>query len=246
MKKETLILLLLLAIPGFLAAQLKAPGVKWSDTYSFDQFNHMKIDFFAKNDELIRSFEYKTWFNTDAAKADRSYEGLEVPAGNFIVQMDAPGKGRDLETIFDMVNQVAIQVFGSDLEEPMYNAGGFKFPAGDDIKNLTLVAANETRSIAGHQCSKYTYTYKKIFGSVWITTEVILPNDLGIFRAAKMGALHNTLSVPGFVMEMTSEDARGGKTVMTTISLENKGKLDVSLPRSKMSTAINKVNYFTF
>ena len=246
MKRANFLLLTLVMLPGMVAAQLKAPGVKWSDSYSFDHYNQMKIDFFAKGDELMRTFEYKTWYNADAMKVDGSHEGIEVPAGNFIVQMDAPGKGQDLETIFDMMTQVAIQIFGADLDEPMYNAGAFKYPVGDEIKHLTLEPANETRTIAGQPCAKYTYTYKKIFGSVWITTGVNLPNDLGIFRAAKMGALHNTLSVKGFVMEMTSEDSRGGKTVMTTGSLNNTGKLTVSLPKSKMNTAINKVNYFTF
>jgi hypothetical protein len=35
-----------------------------------------------------------------------------------------------------------------------------------------------------------------------------------VFHACKMAALHNTLSVAGFVMEMTPEDANGGKTLM--------------------------------
>ena len=160
--------------------------------------------------------------------------------------MDAPGKGGDMTTIFDMANEVAIQIFSSDSPEPMYNAGRFKFPEGADIKKLELVPTEETRTIAGHLCKKYTYTFKSIFGSVWITGEVKMPNDYGIFRAAKMAALHNTLSAEGFVMEMTTEDSRGGKTIMTTVSLETNESTTIKLPRSKVGTAMNKVNYFTF
>jgi hypothetical protein len=61
-----------------------------------------------------------------------------------------------------------------------------------------------------------------------------------------MQALHNSLSVEGFVMEMTTEDSRGGRTLMTTISLQNPEKYTVDLPGADMNTAINKVNYYTF
>lgn len=240
-------------ILGFLAillagqsrAQITAPGVVWDDTYSFDRYNLMKIDFYARNNELMRSFTYKTWYNGNQKELTATPAGLKVPKGNYLIYMDAPSKGADTETILDMAHEVAVQVLGSDLPEPMFNATKFKYPEGDDIKKLELVPANETRVIAGYNCTKYTYTYKSIFGSAWITKDISLPNDYGIFRAAKMAALHNTLPVEGFMMEMTSEDARGGKTIMTTISIDNSEKKTVTLPKGKMGTSINKVNYFT-
>ena len=73
-----------------------------------------------------------------------------------------------------------------------------------------------------------------------------MPNDLGVFRAAKMAALHNTLSVPGFVMEMTTQDSTGAKTVMSTVSLKNAENYTVNLKSADMQTAINTVNYYTF
>jgi hypothetical protein len=246
MKKLLFSLITILCGVWQLSAQITAPGVKWSDSYSFDRYNEMKIDFFAKGDELMRTYQYKTWYTGSDAEVTTTTGGLKVPKGNFCVLMDAPQKGSDIETIFDMTNEVAVQIFGSDAAEPMYNAGGFKFPEGEAIKKLELVPTDETRTIAGHTCKKYTYVYKKIFGSAWITAEVKLPNDYGIFRAAKMAALHNTLSGEGFVMEMTSEDAKGGKTVMTTVALGKSEKRTITLPRAKMGTAINKVNYFTF
>ncbi len=246
MKSLLLYSVLLLGTIGQLTGQITAPGVKWSDSYTFDRFNQMKIDFFAKDGKLMRTLHYKTFYNADAIGLKSAAGELQVPEGNFCVLMDAPGKGSDTETIFDMTHSVAIQIFGCDSPEPMYNAGGFKFPVGADIKRLDLVPTEETRTIAGHLCKKYTYTYKKIFGSVWITSEIKLPNDFGLFRAAKMAALHNTLSSGGFVMEMTSEDANGGKTVMTTVSLGNQENQTITLPKGKINTAINKVNYFTF
>jgi hypothetical protein len=206
----------------------------------------MKIDFFASGNELMRTFHYKTWFSSTGKESQTTPGGLTVPKSNFAVLMDAPNKGADVETIFDMGNEVAVQIFGSDAPEPMYNAGRFKYPEGEEIKKLELVPTDETRTIAGHACKRYTYAFKKITGSVWITGEVTLPNDFGIFRAAKMAALHNTLTAGGFVMEMTTEDARGGKTVMTTVSLENSETHTVTLPKGKVGTAVNKVNFFTY
>lgn len=81
---------------------------------------------------------------------------------------------------------------------------------------------------------------------MWITDEVKLSNDIGVFRAAKMAAIHNTLSVGGFVMEMTTEDVNGGKTLMKTISLFNNESYTADFSNAQMSYAINKINYYTF
>ena len=152
-----------------------------------------------------------------------------------------------METIIDKKNEIAIQIFGSGGgATPMYNAGGYKFPEEQDLKRLEIVPTGETRQILGYECRKYTYTYKKIFGEVWLTEKVKLPNDIGVFRACKMAALHNTLSEPGFVLEMTTEDAKGGKTLMKTMSLETPEKYSLDLKGVDMNKAINKVNYFTF
>ncbi|MBK7031411.1 MAG: hypothetical protein IPH45_20450 [Bacteroidales bacterium] len=114
------------------------------------------------------------------------------------------------------------------------------------MKQLTLIPTDENKLIANLKCRKYTYTHKKIFGEVWLTEDVKLSNDIGVFRACKMAALHNTLSVPGFVMEMTTEDDRGGKTLMKTISLQKDETYSLDLKGVEMSKAINKVNYYTF
>lgn len=241
-----LLSVLAFVMAGQSRAQVSMPGVVWDDSYTFDKYTQMKIDFFARNNELMRTFTYQTYYSSNGKELVTTPSGLKVPKGNYMIFMDSPSKGTDTQTILDMVHETAIQVMGSDMPEPMFNATKFKYPEGEEIKKLELVASDETRVIAGYTCRKYSYTHKNIFGSVWITTDVKLPNDYGIFRAAKMAALHNTLSVEGFVMEMTSEDARGGKTVMTTVSLDNNEKKTVTLPKGKMGTSINKVNYFTF
>ena len=216
-------------LPGGASAFLNF-GVKWDDSYSFDKSNVFKIEFYAKNNELMRTVNLKTYYQSTG--------------DNFVTKMDS-GKGNYTETVLDKKNEVAIQIFGSG-RGAQYNAGGFKYPTETELKKLDIVPTTETKQIAGFMCKKYTYSFKQIFGEVWITDQISLSNDLGVFRAAKMAAKHNTLSVSGFVMEMTTEDSGGGKTLMTTISLKNSENYMLDFRSVKMGTAINKVNYYTF
>jgi hypothetical protein len=234
MKKSiSLILLTLFAHLSYSQLQLKAPGVKWNESYTFDQCNVFQVEAYAKNNELMRTMHFQTWYQSEG--------------NNFVTKLVTESKGSGSETILDKTNEVAIQIWGEGGgATPYYNAGAFKYPAEADLKKLEILATSETKDILGFSCKKYTYTYKKIFGEVWITDQITLPNDLGVFRAAKMAAIHNTLSVSGFVMEMTTEDAKGGKTLMKTISLKNAGKYTVDLKGVEMNTAVNKVNYYTF
>jgi hypothetical protein len=234
MKKPAILFLTTFAIlMTYASLPLDPPGPKWEQVYSFDKCNVFAIEFYVKNSELMRTLNVRTYY--------------QAGGENFVVIMIAAGRGNGTETVIDKKNEVAIQILGTGGgATPMYNAGGYKMPSAEDMKKLELIPAGETKQILGYSCKRYTYTYKKIFGEVWLTDQVTLPNDLGVFRACKMAALHNTLSVPGFVMEMTTEDTNGGKTLMKTVSLQNDEKYTVDLKGVQISTALNKVNYFTF
>ncbi len=228
-----LVLVMLMGGSSFAQIQLKAPGVKWDENYTFDKCNSFKMEAYAKNNELMRTRLYKTWYQSAGE--------------NFLIKLVVEGKGNGMETVLDRKNEVAIQMIGTGGGAiPNYNAGGFKYPAENELKKLEILPTTETKEIQGITCKKYTYTFKKIFGEVWLTDEVTLPNDVGVFRACKMAALHNTLSVPGFVLEMSVEDNNGGKTVMTTVSLAETEIYSVDLKGVAMNTSLNKVNYFTF
>ncbi len=210
---------------------LNPSGLQWEEVYNFDRSNAFVMEFYAKNNELMRSVNIRTNYQSDGE--------------NYAVNMMVKGNGT--ETIIDKKNEVAIQIFGmGEGAVPMYNAGGYKYPSAEDLKKLEILPTEETKVMLGFSCKKYTYTYKKIFGEVWLTDKVTLPNDIGVFRACKMAAKHNTLSVPGFVMEMTTEDENGGKTLMKTVSLQNDEKYSINLKDVEMTVAVNKVNYYTF
>lgn len=222
-----------ITLVSFLFGQSNAKGPLWLEQYVFDKCNTFKIEFYAKKGELMKTARYSTHYQT----GDSAY----------LVRLEAERKGSGMETLIDKKNMTAVQMFGTGGgATPMYNAGMFKYPGAEDLKKLELVATDQTKDILGMSCKKYTYTHKKIFGEVWITSQITLPNDIGVFRACKMAALHNTLSVTGFVMEMTTEDKNGGKTLMTTLSLEGSVSDTVSFKNVEISKAINTLNYYTF
>ena len=226
MKTTFLILILLvLVITGF------SQKVKWDENYSFDLCNNFKIEFYAKNNELMRTDICKTFYQRN---------------GENILFRSVMRGGNINETLVDKKYEIGLQMFGVGTPNAMYNAGGYKMPAADELKRLDIVPTTETKQIAGYTCRKYTYTFKKIFGEVWITSDIDLSNDLGVFRACKMAAKHNSLSEPGFVMEMTTEDSGGGRTLMTTVSLRQDEKYDLSLAGKNISIAINKISYNLF
>jgi hypothetical protein len=227
MKKSAGILILTL----FTLAVNAQTGVKWDETYSFDKCNNFKIEFYAKNDELMRTDNYKTFYQS---------------GGENILFRAIAQRGTVNETLIDKKNVIGIQMYSVGTPSAYFNAGGYKYPGEETLKRLDIVPTSETKQIAGYTCKKYTYTYKKIFGEVWITDEITLSNDLGVFRACKMAAIHNTLSEPGFVMEMTTEDTGGGKTLMTTISLLNNESYTLNLKGVSMNTAINKISYYLY
>lgn len=223
--------ILIIALFLFAIVSNAQPKVKWDENYNFDKCNNFKIEFYAKNNELMRTDICKTFYQT---------------GGENILYRSVTQSGNVNETLLDKKYEIGLQMYSVGTPNAMYNAGGYKMPAAEDLKRLDLVPTTETKQISGYTCKKFTYTFKKIFGEVWITDAVQLSNDLGVFRACKMAAKHNTLSETGFVMEMTTEDSGGGKTLMTTVSLQENETYSLSLTGKNISVAINKVNYYLF
>jgi len=212
-------------------ASFAQTGVKWDGSYSFDKCNNFKIEFYARNNELMRTDNCKTFYQS---------------GGENILFRSTTQRGNVNETLVDKKYLTGIQMYSVGTSSAYYNAGGFKYPDEASLKKLDIVPTSETKQIAGYTCKKYTYTYKKIFGEVWITDAINVSNDLGVFRACKMAALHNTLSEPGFVMEMTTEDSGGGKTLMTTLSLMDNESYTLNLKEAIINTAINKISYYLY
>ena len=138
-------ILLILAISAILMTSANLPlnpsGLTWEEVYSFDRSNAFVMEFYAKNNELMRTVNIKTNYQSDGE--------------NFSVNMMVKGNG--VETVIDKKNEVAIQIYGmGEGATPMYNAGGFKYPSAEELKKLELVPTGETKEILTYACKKYT------------------------------------------------------------------------------------------
>jgi hypothetical protein len=67
--------------------QLKVSGVKWDESYTFDKCNAFKIEFYAKNNELMRIADYKTYYQSNGK--------------NFVVKSVTDVNGNGMETVLD-------------------------------------------------------------------------------------------------------------------------------------------------
>ncbi|MBN2765967.1 MAG: hypothetical protein JXR27_06300 [Paludibacteraceae bacterium] len=210
--------------------KVTVPGLKWEKIYQFDRVNHFKVDYYDKKGKIRQSHDYDIYYQQNGK--------------DFCVKL-ITGK-TDIETVFDLKNESAVQIFSSKGTEPMYNATRFTYPDEKKAKRIDLKPTGETREIMGIMCEAYIYTLKKQNGKAWIAKNKKTSNDYGIFRASKMGMFHNTLETGGFVMEIESEDTKGVRTMMQTISLDKKTNYSVSFDGVNMGTSINKVSYFNF
>jgi hypothetical protein len=84
MKKLIFLLMSLLAFISH-AEHLKAQGLKWDESYSFDKCNIFKMEFYAKGNELMRTVQYKTYYQSDGE--------------NFVVKLVTDRKGSGTETL---------------------------------------------------------------------------------------------------------------------------------------------------
>ena len=88
MKKNVVLLVMMfVVISTYAQLNLKASGVKWDSSYSFDKFNVFKMEAYAKNNELMRTFQFKTYYQSDGE--------------NFMIKTITEGRGNGMETILD-------------------------------------------------------------------------------------------------------------------------------------------------
>ena len=118
--------------------------VKWEESYSFNKSNVFKIEFYAKNNELMMTTQHKIYFKNGDDNFDVQYQ-FDKKYGN--------------EVLMDKKNNVAIQIMSKGTSMESYNAGGFKYPTGEDLKKLEVVPTNETKQILNYTCKKYTIRF---------------------------------------------------------------------------------------
>ncbi len=232
--KTSLSFIFLICFSFVLQAQIEIeiPKPKWNyeNDYRFDKSNSFEVYFYGKKSKLLSKLDYKTHY--------QSFGGM------FSVSHRENNRLK-LETVFDTKNQIVVQKFGEGTEA-YYNIAGYFIPEGKKIKRLELIPTEESKIILGYRCKKYIYALKNITGEAWITDEVKLTNEVGIFRASKYSKYHNGDVPEGFIMEMTSRAKNGSVTLMKTIALEQQEDYYLNFSNEKVNTSINRGNYYDF
>lgn len=205
------------------------PGIKYESSYTFDTCTEMEIDFYNKKGKLQMTIPYWAFYHSDFQIINIKHQ-----RGNTVYQ-----------TIFDLPNNNALIVLG-DEKEVMGSASVLKDNDGRELKTLELKPTDETKTILGFTCQKFTFDAPEFYGEFWITNEVKdLPNDVGILKASKMGKYYPKISAEGFVMEITSFTPKGKQTVMRTTGLKIPRKSHLEIPED-FGVAINKIDYYAY
>lgn len=223
---------LLLCISFSTKAQIdlskKIPGIKYEKSYHFNTGIEMEIEFYHKNGNLQTTIPYTSYYTPN-------YQNICIrhQQGNTVYQ-----------TLFDMPNNNCLIILGEG-NQMMGSASVMKDNEGRQLKELPLNKTNETKTIAGQLCNRYTFDTPEFSGELWATTSVDLPNDVGIFKASKTGKYYEKLPITDFVMEITSTTPKGKKTVMKTKTFFDKKSYTINIP-DEFGVAINKIDYFDY
>lgn len=233
MKREILFVLAMLLIIGTNGQILKPAWLNWEKKYTFDKYNVLRTENYSKKGELMLVGDYKTYYQS---KGD-DYTSI----------MSSPASLDTWEVLTDKKNECFIECYwtgGTEIKK--ISANGYTMPADSALKIMELTVTEETKAICGYKCRKYTFTHKKMVGEMWLTDEVDLSNDIGVFRAGHLDAAFNKLSVKGFVMEVTYGIPKGQKNVLKTISLMNDGTYTLDCSNVDMNYYVNKKGYYDY
>lgn len=222
------ILLIIFAISLYAQIDLSKsiPGIKYESSYTFSRAIDMEMDFYNKKGILRTTIPYWAHYNPGY-----KHFSIKHKRGSTVYQ-----------TIFDMPNNNCLIVLGEG-NDVSGSASVMKDNEGRELKTLPLAKTNETKTILGKTCTKYTFDVEEFSGEMWATTQLDLPNKVGVLKASQMNQFYEDVPVEGFVLEITSINKRGMKTVMRTTALPHNIDITVTIPE-EFGRAINKVDYY--
>lgn len=205
------------------------PGIDYASNYSFNKCNRMEIQYFTKKGKPRMTMPYKIFYSDDFEVIDIWFQ-----RGSMISQTLIDFPANNLLIIYGEGNNIS----GS--------AAAMKDREKKKFKKLPLEKTDETKDILGHKCNKYTMKTDEFTGEIWATKSINhLPNKTGIWKASKTEMYYQTIPDIGFIMEITSFNPKGQKTVMKTLELEAETNYGVNIPE-EFGIAINKVDYYKY
>jgi hypothetical protein len=230
-KTYTLLALAMLAIIS-VHAQVKLnptnQRIQYDNSYHFSAGIEMEIEFYDRKGKLEQTIPYFSYYSDDF-----SHIAIRHERGRTIYQ-----------TIFDLPNNNCLILLGEG-ENLNGSAAVMKDNQGTELKVLKLENTGISKPILGYSCTQYTFEVKEFTGEMWLTDEIDLPNDVGIFKASKTAKYYQTLSERGFVMEITSTTPKGRTTVMRTTAMHPSLSYTVNIP-DPFGHSLNKIDYYNY
>lgn len=206
----------------------KIPGIKYEENYEFDSSIEITMDFYSKKGAHQMTIPYASYFTNDY-----NHFCIKILRGNSVYQ-----------TLFDMPNNNCLILLGEG-ENVQGSAAVMKDNTDRILKELPLIKTTKSKEVLGYNCNLYTYSTEKINGEIWATTELDLPNDVGVLKASKMGKFYEKIPVDGFILEIISTTKKGKKTVMKTTAFHKEKSHKISIPKD-FGVAINKIDYYDY
>ncbi len=230
-KASTMLAAAILALTGAQAQVKLNPTnqrIAYENSYHFTAGIEMEIDFYDRKGNLDQSIPYFSYYNDDF-----SHIAIRHERGRIVYQ-----------TIFDLPNNNCLILLGEG-DNLNGSAAVMKDNQGTEMKMLELENTGETKPILGHSCTRYTFDVKEFSGELWMTDEVDLPNDVGIFKASKTAKYYQMLSEDGFVMEITTTTPKGRTTVMRTTAMKPSLSFSVNIP-DPFGRSLNRIDYYAY
>lgn len=224
--------MLLMAIPlhGLSQTDLNKgkSGDIYQSQYRFTASISMEMSFYDKKGALREIIPYESIYTSDFRQFS-----LINKRGNAVYQ-----------SLFDIPRNYCLIIVGQG-DQLMGSLALMKDNSSKLMKTLTLIPTEETKTIAGLLCSKFTFNVAEFSGEMWLSEEIDLSNEVGVFKVSKTSKYYQQLSAKGFVMEITSVTPKGKKTVITTTALEPSKETVIRIPDT-FGTSLNTIDYYDY
>ena len=204
------------------------------DNYYFDHLIQMHMESYDRNGKKMSDGDFITHF--DPKSKSMAYQ---------VVSGDMAKQGKAL-FIIDTKNKATIMLSEENGEKKgiVYGMEGYFESIGEDIDqeedidmsetpeaymaNPNVTKTGRTKNIAGYKCEEYIYKDENGKSDIWITKDLKLNSRDFLSTLFKTSMASNGMGW-GYVMEATSTDNSGEKSIMKVTRVDSNSNVSFSL-----------------